>query len=374
MWLRRDRDPDRLPVADEARQRGVEPLQRLVVAADHAAVQAGVGLDDRAFGPVGGAELRLQRQRASRQGKRLGHAAEVALDRRQVRGQRRQLGDVAQRLRRWRSPAAARTRCRAGAGPRSARRRSRPRSGRAARRSPSRSTSAAVRLDDGQRFAGAARLREADRMQPRGLEARPRRVEAARQLAPPASPRRCRPDGRRPSAPRSPSRSARRRAGVRCAPLASRPSIDAVRVRSRRARRSARGCSRSARRTRLGGAGPVEGSGREAPALDLVAALRAPRARAAPPRRTPSPARAIRARRPSAARRCRAAPGARRRCAAMRRCSSRAIGSGTDARVASKTGRARTRRRAGPAPSRARATARRCRAGAPRARRRRARR
>jgi len=70
-----DSDPDRLPVAVEAGQRRIQPLQRLAVAADHGAVERDIGLDHRAFGPVGDAELGLQRQRALGQGERLGHAA-----------------------------------------------------------------------------------------------------------------------------------------------------------------------------------------------------------------------------------------------------------------------------------------------------------
>ena len=78
-----------------------------------------------------------------------------------------------------------------------------------------------------------------------------------------------------------------------------------------------------------GRAGPVEGVGGEAPALDLAA--RRDASRAAPRRRGVGIAGLAPGRRPpSAARCCRAARWRASRCAAMRRCSSRAIGSGTD--------------------------------------------
>ena len=174
------RQPQRLPVALEARQRAVEPVERVAVTPGHAAVQPDVGFDDTAGGPVGGAQLLLQRVGTLRQAERLVDVAQVALHRGQVGGQRGQLGQVAQRLRVGDRP----RQCRRGVAQAS----------RGVQHVGVVGPEAALllgiafafdevpeRLDDRQALDRAAALGQAHRMQPRRLETRPRLVETARQ-------------------------------------------------------------------------------------------------------------------------------------------------------------------------------------------------
>ena len=178
--VRRDRDPHRLPVAREAGQRRVEALQCFLVAADHAAVERRVRLHDGAFRAVGRAELLLQRQRSQRQPQRLGHLAEVALDGGEVRRERRQLSDVAERFGvvdrlLEREPGVAQpphgVQHVGVVGPEAA----------ALLRVGVSFDEGAIALDHRQRLGRAAGLRQADRVQTRRVEAGPGRIESARE-------------------------------------------------------------------------------------------------------------------------------------------------------------------------------------------------
>jgi hypothetical protein len=166
----RDRDPQRLRVPTQALERGIEALERLVVAPAGHAIEADIGLDHASGRPVGAAELRLKRMRAPRQPERLADPSQVALHGREVRREGGELGEVAERAR-----VLDRVPERVG-------RVAQPPRGvedvgivgpvaRARLLARQRLGCGAQRLDDGEAFDRAAGLREAHRVQPLGLEA-----------------------------------------------------------------------------------------------------------------------------------------------------------------------------------------------------------